>query len=64
MACGCTSKCPKCKRDILRTGREIAPLDGRPAIQCSCGYIRLSAVPPTHPKAIWVTKPSSKIGTW
>lgn len=63
MACNCTRTCPKCKRDIIRVGREITPLDGRPAIQCSCGYIRLGAVKPEHPKATWVTKPATS-ATW
>ena len=68
MACNCSRKCPKCHRDILRVGREIAPLDGRPAIRCTCGTVRLAAIPPEHKTATWITqglpRPVSQPGRW
>lgn len=63
MACNCTRQCPRCKRDIIRFGKEIEPVDGRPATQCVCGAVRLAAIP-KQKKAQWLPPRRSMVNSW
>lgn len=52
MAC-CPRICPRCKQNILRVGRVIPHREGRPALQCACGMVRLGRTA-TQKRATWV----------